>query len=446
MKSEIALDDVGIEAGQETPRGVPAPAAPAVSRSWQSHQAALSWMLAHCIPTAGLAVSDRLPLSYPEVTGYTIPTLLSCGVSEIALGLARWIISIQHPTGGYSGADGHRVPYVFDTGQVLRGLLAVAETLEPARDAIRHAADWMLAHADDGILRPRRDSPWFRRYGAAPDQSRSSYAAHKRRSRYYRDRISEDIHLYALPPLEAAGRMLGEPRYTACVERSLDYYLGKRDLVQWRYLSHFYGYVLEALVDLGQTDLACKGLHQVMEQQGQQGAIPAVPGATWSCLPGSAQLACVGYKLGFMTFADLALRHLQSVQMPNGGFPGSYGPGAAYYSGTQVSWACKFFLDASNLHLRYWQWRVPSCGDEGLLSIQHKYGTAWNESQGASLVAQGLAAYQRGDCTAARSLLLRALRHDASWAGSRPVLSALLSSLLGTRAVGQLRRPVPVTE
>ena len=43
------------------------------------------------------------------------------------------------------------------------------------------------------------------------------------------------------------------------------------------------------------------------------------------------------------------MRYLQKIQNKSGGFYGSYGPGAKYISGGEISWAVKYFLDAWRL-------------------------------------------------------------------------------------------------
>lgn len=297
-----------------------------------SYKAALHWLLSYRLPGPAIPVTNIDPTPYPEVTGYIVPTLLECGEKDFALDLAKWLISVQRPDGGLTAPDGLDEPYLFDVGQVLRGLVAVAHELPDAEEPIRLAANWMLDSADgNGIIRPTPDCAWSRRYA--------------------RD-IDESIHLYVLPPLIAAGRLLGEQRYVDCAERTLDYFVHKPDLLQFNMLTHFYGYVLEALVDLDRPDLARLGLQPVMDAQDAKGAIPAIPGARWICSPGQAQMAVVGYKLGETVFADKAIGYLQRLQRPDGGFLGSYGAGAAYFPKSEPSWACKYFLDAYHWKLR----------------------------------------------------------------------------------------------
>lgn len=302
---------------------------------WHSYEAALNWLVTNQLPEGGIAVSSVVRKGYPEVTGYIVPTLLEAGAEDLALDLTRWLISIQRPDGGFDGHDGE--PYLFDTGQVMRGFVATLGRMPEVEGALRSAADWMLANADEnGVIRPKPSSVWSQRFG---------------------DHISENIHLYTLSPLVDAGRLLNEPRYTECAQRSLEYFVSKPDLLRFKFLTHFYGYVLEALVDLGRDDLAWIGLQPIVDAQLPDGTIPGVPNATWICSPGAAQLAIVAYKLGITDFADAAIDRLQQLQLPSGGFYGSYGPGAAYGVGEELSWACKYFLDACH-------WRIRRAFDE----------------------------------------------------------------------------------
>ena len=71
--------------------------------------------------------------SYPETTGYIIPTLLEFSkfdntpeFATIAKDALDWLLTIQKPSGGWQGGYLHqnREEIVFNTGQVLRGLVA----------------------------------------------------------------------------------------------------------------------------------------------------------------------------------------------------------------------------------------------------------------------------------------------------------------------------------
>jgi len=91
--------------------------------------------------------------SYPETTGYTIPTLLNAAVvldrpdlRVLALKLADYLLKAATPEGAVAHwADPSSQPIVFDTGQVLFGWLAAYAASQEARylDAAIQAGDWL---------------------------------------------------------------------------------------------------------------------------------------------------------------------------------------------------------------------------------------------------------------------------------------------------------------
>jgi malonyl-CoA O-methyltransferase len=168
--------------------------------------------------------------------------------------------------------------------------------------------------------------------------------------------LTEYCNLFVLPPLMEAGRRLNEPIYSEAASRGMDYFRRKPDLVTFKRQSstftHMFGYMMEALVELGEVALAEKGLAQAAEVQRADGSIPAYPGATWICSTGMAQLAVAWLKLGHAEPAQRALAYLERLQHPSGGFFGSYGDGAIYFTKEEISWGVKFFIDAELLAAR----------------------------------------------------------------------------------------------
>ncbi len=102
---------------------------------------------------------------------------------------------------------------------------------------------------------------------------------------------------------------------------------------------------MEALVDLGETGLARKGLDQALRLQKSDGSVPAYPGVSWVCSTGLAQLGIAWYKIGQKEPAEKALRYLEKIQNTSGGFYGGYGVGVQYFEGKEISWANKYFID-----------------------------------------------------------------------------------------------------
>ncbi len=92
--------------------------------------------------------------SYPETSGYIIPILLLAArvyqwpeARNRALDCANWLLSIQHPNGGWAGGYVHqnRPPIVFNTAQVIRGLLAAYQETKHIKylDAATRAGQWL---------------------------------------------------------------------------------------------------------------------------------------------------------------------------------------------------------------------------------------------------------------------------------------------------------------
>jgi malonyl-CoA O-methyltransferase len=300
---------------------------------------AIHWArLVHGNATKGLAQPRQVFPPSQETTGYIIPTLCQFGQRDLAVELAQWEASCQRVDGASSAVDG--VPYTFDTAQVVRGFLAVLDDVPQLEINLRRACDYVESQiAPNGEVRTPSYDLW-----KLPDGSM----------------LSEYGNLYVLPPMLQAGKKLGEPKYIAAAERGMDYFRSKPDLIHFKaefsMLSHYFGYMMEALVDLGELSLAKTGLEQVARIQKSDGSIPAYPGATWVCSTGIAQLALAWYKLGDSGPADKALDYLVTLQNSSGGFYGSYGKGAVYFPTQEISWSVKFFLDAC-----YWKTRhVPA--------------------------------------------------------------------------------------
>jgi malonyl-CoA O-methyltransferase len=292
---------------------------------------AIAWVRNNRAPGGGIRVHHRTTEATQEVTGYLIPTLMNAGEDAFAVELARWEASVQRPDGSLAAPDG--VPYTFDTAQVVRGFLAVLDQVPQLELNLRRACDYVLTRiGPDG----RVTSPSLEMWKLADGNVLTDYC-----------------NLYVLPPLMDAGHRLGEPKYVDAAQRGLDYFRRQRDLVTFKAesgtFSHMFGYMMEALVDLGEHTLAETGLAQAEAIQLADGSIPAYPGATWVCSTGIAQLAIAWLKFGRPAPALKALEYLERIQHPTGGFFGSLGKGAIYFTKEEISWGVKFFIDAELL-------------------------------------------------------------------------------------------------
>lgn len=287
----------------------------------------IQWVHANENPDGGIFLSSGDGVSYPEVTGYLIPTLLNYGEEELAGRFTRWLIQIQRKDGSFTSADG--VPHIFDTGQALRGILAASSLVPGAVEAAARSVKYLRTRmANRGAHGFNVDSVWIRRYSKA---------------------IPLSSHMYVLPPLLGAAEMFHDAELKSAVENSLGHYVKSQEALRLGTLTHFLAYELEALIDLGKGEIALSVLSRLRELQASDGSVRGKEGVSWVCTPGLAQLAVCWYKVGQAEPADKALRWLDSHQTNSGGFRGSYGDDASYFPDVELSWAAKFYLDAALL-------------------------------------------------------------------------------------------------
>jgi len=289
-------------------------------RRQSGFESAMGWVKRNMVEGKGIIVHSRQRTPYPEVTGYFLPTLHEWGEASLARSCTDWLVSIQLPDGAFPAPDG--VPYSFDTAQVIRGLCAAHTHGHAVEGPIRKACDWMLTQIGAG---GRLNTPSTALWG---------------------DIANDLIHIYAVFPMISAGRLLAEPMYVDAGRYVQAYYTAQTDIAAFNRLSHFHAYAMEALWELEEFELARQGMAEVEKAQRRDGSIPAYPDVDWICSTGIAQYAGVWYRMGNRACADRAMKYLERIQNQSGGFFGSYGNGAKYIAGAEISWAVKYFLDA----------------------------------------------------------------------------------------------------
>lgn len=299
---------------------------------------AISWVYNNSINNQGITVTSKQNAVYPEVTGYYIPTLLQWGEMDLALSYARHLCALQKENGAWYDSVGEH-PYIFDTAQILKGLVAVYKILPEVKDNIIKGCDWLLSQMDsNGRLKPAFD-------GCFPEDE-SFY--------------SELIHLYCLSPLVDASKLFGKPEYEQAAIKIKNYYIAnyKEKILNFSLLSHFYAYVMEALYDLGEVDLCRQSMENLEKYRNKKGGIPGLNDVPWVCSTGMFQLAVVWYKLGELDKGNSLFYYALSLQNESGGWYGSY-PAPSfisrfyrdrkrpyYFPDEEISWANKYFLDA----------------------------------------------------------------------------------------------------
>lgn len=323
---QVASADPVAPVGTPVEKDVPMQPLPELRK--ESAEKALRWLKKHCFAN-GAIVSNKNQTLYPEVTGYLIPTLLKYGEADLARGWAEELQSAQQPDGSYFGPDG-KASFAFDTAQVVRGLVALDDVA--FEETIYKACNWILENSsEEGQLPPPKDAAAW--------------------SMGARGAVPELVHLYCLKPMYDAGELLGIKAFTAFANRSSDWY-GKNlvsagvDFKQPGMMSHFFCYIMEALVELKFEGRARKSMAAVDQIMQDKPGFPAWFDVSWVCSPGQAQAALVWAKLGELDRAKALLSYMQMLQANNGGFYGSYGMGAEYFPAEQIPWAVKFYLDA----------------------------------------------------------------------------------------------------
>lgn len=299
---------------------------------------AIAWINANTIDGSGIAVSSKEQRIYPEVTGYYIPTLLNWGEKERARNFAKHLCSIQKKDGSwYDSKD--IAPYVFDSAQILKGLIAIRHLMPEVNPHIIKGCDWILSNMlENGRLTTPDKSAWG---------NNENYC-------------SELIHIYCLSPIKEAGEIFAKQNYIDAANKILTYYKQeKKDRINsFSLLSHFYAYVMEGLFDLGEIDLCQECMIQLEKYRNLQNGIPGLNDVPWICSTGMFQLAVVWYKLGDLEKGNSLFYYALSLQNDSGGWYGSYpAPGILshfyfgrkkpyYFRNAEISWAVKYFLDA----------------------------------------------------------------------------------------------------
>jgi hypothetical protein len=321
--------------------------------------------------------------SYPEVTGYIVPTLYDFarasgdeGAVVAAERATRWLLSLQLPPGAFPGGfrgvsqGSETVPSAFNTGQILHGLVrAHIETNRPELlQAAVAAGDWLvkIQHADGS---------WS---GPAAYQN----AAHT----YY------SMVAWALAELRerTAGR-----QYALAAERNLDWVLSHFKPSGWidginlrghpNYM-HFIAYMLQGALECAilrrrndAIEAVAKSAWILLRKFETSKYLPGAfepdfrNGQRFTCLTGNAQMSCVWLRLFEVTDdlrylnAALKMNEMLKELIPArgrrgvaGGVSGSYPIWGRYQPLRYISWGCKFFADALLLEQRMTRSFEPS--------------------------------------------------------------------------------------
>lgn len=306
--------------------------------------------------------------SYPETTGYAIPTMIAAAdllqwheAREAAVKAGEWLLSIQHADGGWQGGrvgEG-RPSIVFNTAQVIRGMLAVHAITgeERFREAAMRAGRWIISVQDaDGAWRGANFMGTARVYDT-----------------------------YVDAPLLQLSAQTGDTTLRTSALRNLDWVLAQQQPNGWfanadntirhngRPITHTLAYTLDGLLECARilgddryAHAATQAAGALADQYLSTGRLHGRYDSAWSgsehpLMTGCAQMTIVWTRLAAATkegrFAEAATRMLAflgAVQRlgevgpvdARGALSGSFPLWGRYEKFAFPNWGTKYFADA----------------------------------------------------------------------------------------------------
>lgn len=307
--------------------------------------------------------------SYPETTGYIIPTFLALSkhledtiLIDRALKMADWEIDIQLPSGAVMGSvvTAKPSPAVFNTGQVIFGWLAVYRKTSKEKyiNAARKAGDYLLS-----VL--CQDGSW--------DKGDSNFAL--KGATTYNTRVA-----WALAEL---GTETSDKKYIDAARKNIDLALSKQQGNGWfsdnclndpeNPLLHTIVYATRGTLESGillnekkYIDSALMVLNSLLKCQRVDGGVSGrlnpqwQPAVEWDCVTGDAQ-AAIAWQRAYSTnkeesYKVAARKAIQFIKLTQnlkhsnpgikGGVKGSFPFDGEYGKFEMLNWAAKFFCDA----------------------------------------------------------------------------------------------------
>jgi hypothetical protein len=309
--------------------------------------------------------------SYPETTGYIIPTLLTyanlTGREAVRLQAKRmldWLVAIQLPTGAYQGGlidSRPTIPVTFNTGQILLGLAAgVSEWDWPYRPAMRRAADWLVETQDsDGCWRQ-----YATPFAAAGEKTYETHVAWGL------------LEAAKLEPDKPYGqKALANVRWALQFQRANGWLSHCCLTDPAQPLTHTLGYALRGIVEAYRfsrtpdfLQAACRTADGLLNALRPDGSVPGRLREDWSgsvpwiCLTGCAQIALCWLMLYQETgdaryfragcqvnrFVRRTIR-INGPEETRGAVKGSFPIDGGYGTYQYLNWAAKFVVDANLL-------------------------------------------------------------------------------------------------
>ena len=357
---------------------------PVVGETQDRAQAAADWLARaqDATPDGGVSfgyfpcdAKDAWQTSYPETTGYIIPTCLDfakltqdSSFRERAIHMANWEVDVQMQSGAVQGgricAASEQTAASFNTGMVLHGWSRLLAERDDSKilDAAAKAANFLV---DD-----MNDQGVFRTNGAFVSEGVKAYCCLCGWALYLFGDVTDD-NAYRQAAVKSVEATVSEQQENGWIRNNS---LERTDMA----LTHTLGYSLQAFLEVGIlanrddfVSAAKSSVDAVIPIVSQNGFLHGSHYSDWgpamfsSCLTGSAQLAIVMYRLAdhlgeskYQCIADQLVNFLKARQIVgspndniNGAIAGSFPILGQYMTRGYPNWATKYLLDALMLQL-----------------------------------------------------------------------------------------------
>jgi len=307
--------------------------------------------------------------SYPETTGYIIPTMLKAAdilkendLENRARLMADWELSIMFPDGAVHGGNISVKPNraIFDTGQVIRGLYAIYKKTNENKylEAAVKSSNWIFGNENS------KQGQWIDNNASCVDPNTTTY------------------NIYAIAPIVELGIDIKNEKFKELGKRVADFTISKQNNKGWfegadfkktdSALLHTIAYTIDGLWDVGillneekYENSAKKALDGVLSQMDDRGSIPGRldvnwnKSTNWACLTGIAQIGVtclkVYKKTGNNDYLEAALKAKDFLKTCQNNYDDKHGDPGAMWGSWPISgeygqyealnWATKYFVD-----------------------------------------------------------------------------------------------------
>jgi tetratricopeptide (TPR) repeat protein len=312
----------------------------------------------------GYSLQGRWRSSYRETSGYIVETFFDLAhfrndedSKERALEISHWLVDIQNPEGGIANKRYGSEGIVFDTGQVLQGLVrAYKETESPTfLSAAERSADWLVKISD-------KNGRWTRNtHNGIPHVYNSRVAwillqLNSLRPTADRQQVAEANLDWAISQQQSSGLF----EQCAFVPNVAPF-------------THTIAYAIRGLLEAGMLtdnkqylESAIQGADAVLNHVQPNGFLAGQITSDgksighYCCLTGNCQMAIIWLKIyqlsGEHKYYEAAVKSLQYVMAHQdcktqdlnirGGIKGSHPIWGNYTRLSYPNWATKFFIDA----------------------------------------------------------------------------------------------------